>query len=123
VEHASVIAGHVAVVQGVDDPLVTALTGAPPDQLASLTRLFVAPTARGHTLGAALLDTVHRYATTRGLQLMLDVVDGDGPAIALYDRLGWQVVDRRTADWTTPDGRRLPVLVYVAPDRSRPAAP
>ena len=33
----------------------------------------------------------------------------------LYDRLGWEVVDRRPADWLTPDGVRLPVRVYLAP--------
>ncbi len=36
---------------------------------------------------------------------MLDVVDDGGPAVALYDRLGWRMVDRRLADWTTSDGR------------------
>lgn len=46
---------------------------------------------------------------------MLDVVDDGGPAIALYERLGWELVDRRTADWQTPDGRRLPVRIYRAP--------
>ncbi len=63
------------------------------------------------------------YAATQGLQLMLDVVDDGGLATALYDRLGWRVVDHRIADWTTPEGRRLPVLVYVAPESARPAVP
>lgn len=122
-EHASMIAGHVGIVQGVDDPVVSALTGAPQDRLASLTRLFVAPIARGRKLGASLLDTVHAYAATQGLQLMLDVVDDGGTAITLYERLGWRVVDHRVADWTTPEGRRLPVLVYIAPDGTPPAVP
>jgi ribosomal protein S18 acetylase RimI-like enzyme len=117
------IAGHVGIVQGVDDPVVSALTGAPQDRLASLTRLFVAPIARGRMLGASLLDTVHAYAAIQGLQLMLDVVDDGGPAIALYERLGWRVVDHRVADWTTPEGRRLPVRVYIAPDGAAPAVP
>jgi GNAT superfamily N-acetyltransferase len=121
-EHASVIVGHVGMVQGVDDPVVSAITGAP-DRLASLTRLFVDPVARGRKLGASLLDAVQGYATTQGLRLMLDVVDDGGPAIALYDQLGWRVVDHRIADWTTPGGRRLPVLVYVAPDGAPPAFP
>jgi GNAT superfamily N-acetyltransferase len=110
-------------VQGVDDGVVSAVTGAPLARLASVTRLFVDPTARGRKLGAALLSAVHAYAATEGLQLMLDVVDDGGPAIALYDRLGWRVVDHRIADWTTPDGRRLPVLVYVAPESAQPAVP
>jgi GNAT superfamily N-acetyltransferase len=122
-QHGSMIAGHVGMVQGVDDPVVSAITGAPPARLASLTRLFVDPIARGRKLGAALLETVHAYAAIQRLQLMLDVVDDGGPAIALYDRLGWRVVDHRIADWTTPEGRRLPVLVYVAPDGAPPAVP
>lgn len=115
-EGAGTIAGHVGMVQGPGDSVVSALTGAPPDRLAWLTRLFVAPAARGRQLGASLLDAVRGHATAHGLQLMLDVVDDGGPAVALYDRLGWRVVDRRIADWITPEGRRLPILVYIAPD-------
>ena len=54
---------------------------------------------------------------------MLDVVDDEGPAVALYERLGWRMVDRRIADWTTPEGRRLPVLVYLAPDGAGTSTP
>lgn len=121
VEHEGLIAGHVGMVLEVDDPVMTALTGAPPHRLASVTRLFVAPVARGRKLGASLLNTVAGHAAEQGLQLMLDVVDDGGAAIALYDRLGWRMVDRRMADWTTPEGRRLPVLVYLAPDDAGPA--
>ena len=122
-EHTGMIAGHVGMVLGVDDPVVSALTGAPPERLASLTRLFVAPIARSRKLGASLLDTAQAYAATRGLQLMLDVVDDGGPAIALYEGFGWRVVDHRVAGWATPEGRRLPVLVYIAPDGAPPAVP
>jgi GNAT superfamily N-acetyltransferase len=119
-KHAGAVDGHVGVVRGVDDPVVTAITGAPTSGLASVTRLFVAPTARGHRLGAALLATAHRWAVDRGLQLMLDVVDGGGPTMALYDRLGWWLVDRRLADWRTSEGRRPPVSVYLAPSTPPP---
>ena len=121
IEHDGLIAGHVGMVLGLEDQVVSALTGAPPHRLASVTRLFVAPVARGHKLGAALICTVAGHAVELGLQLMLDVVDDGGPAIALYERLDWQLVDRRVADWTTPEGRRLPVLVYLAPDGAGPA--
>jgi hypothetical protein len=49
---------------------------------------------------------------------MLDVVDDGGPAVALYERLGWQPVDRRPADWTAPDGHRPRLRIYVRPDLS-----
>ncbi|MGZ4508726.1 MAG: N-acetyltransferase family protein [Blastococcus sp.] len=110
------VAGHVCLVRGAADPVVTALTGAGSSRLATVSRLFVAPECRGHRLGAALLAASSAYAAEEDLQLMLDVVDDGSPAVALYERLGWQLVDRRTADWTTPDGRRLPVLIYIAPD-------
>jgi GNAT superfamily N-acetyltransferase len=87
-ECAGTVAGHVCVVRGVDDPVVTALSGAPPELLATVSRLFVAPAARRHRLGASLMTAASSYASTEGLQLMLDVVDDGGPAVALYQRLG-----------------------------------
>jgi hypothetical protein len=55
-----------------------------------------------------------------GLQLVLDVVDDGGRALALYEGLGWRVVEHRLADWTTPDGRRPPLRISVAPDQQSP---
>jgi GNAT superfamily N-acetyltransferase len=103
-EVAGVVVGHVCVVRGVEDPLVASLTGAGPDQLGTVSRLFIAPEARGRELGGSLLTAGSSYASELGLQLMLDVVDDGGPAVALYERLGWRLVDRRLADWTTPQG-------------------
>lgn len=114
-ELAGVVVGHVCVVRGVEDLLVTSLTGAGPDRLSTVSRLFVAPEARGRGLGGSLLAAGSEYASALGLQLMLDVVDDGGPAVALYERSGWQLVDHRLADWTTPQGDRLPVRVYLAP--------
>ena len=114
-ELAGVVVGHVCVVRGVEDPLVTSLTGAGPDQLGTVSRLFIAPEARGRGLGGSLLTAGSSYASALGLQLMLDVVDDAGPAVALYERAGWRLVDRRLADWTTPQGDRLPVRIYLAP--------
>ena len=112
------ILGHVCVVTGIEDAVVSAATGAPAERLVSISRLFVTPAARGRglALGTRLLAVASAWSTQRGLQLMLDVVEEDGnPARALYERLGWQLVDRRLADWTTPEGERWPVRVYVAP--------
>ncbi len=49
---------------------------------------------------------------------MLDVVEDSGHAVALYERLGWRLVDRRQADWVTARGKRLPVRIYLAPQES-----
>jgi GNAT superfamily N-acetyltransferase len=106
--------GHVGVVTGVRDPAVPDPDGT---GLASVTRLFVAPAARGRGLGLGgrLLAAVTQWAGEQGHGLMLDVVEDGGSAIALYERLGWRLVDRRAADWETPDGRRLPLRIYLAP--------
>jgi hypothetical protein len=47
---------------------------------------------------------------------LLDVVDDGAPAIRLYERIGWRLEDRRQADWVTPQGERLPVRIYLAPE-------
>ncbi len=120
VEHAGAVAAHVGMVHGVNDPVLTAVIGVPAQRLASVTRLFVAPSARGGGVGARFMDHVRRCAAERGLRLVLDVVDDAGPAIALYDRLGWRVVEHRLADWLTTDGYRPPIRIYVAPDMQIP---
>jgi GNAT superfamily N-acetyltransferase len=110
------IIGHACVIRGVDDPVVASLTGATPDHLASVSRLFVAPAARGRGLGATLLAALSSWSAERDLHLMLDVVDDGGPAVALYERLGWRLVDQRLSDWVTAQGERLPMRSYLAPE-------
>ncbi|MCW2502774.1 MAG: acetyltransferase [Actinomycetia bacterium] len=117
-ESGGAVAGHVCVVGGVSDPAVAGAR-----DLATVSRLFVAPTARGRNLGESLLATATAYAADQSLQLMLDVVDYGGPAVALYERLGWRLIDRRPANWTAPDGTRLPVRVYLAPNGRDASAP
>lgn len=112
---ATSIVGHVCVVRGVDDPVVASLTGVSTDRLASVSRLFVTPAARGRGLAQALLGKVSSWASVQQLQLMLDVVEDGGHAVALDERLGWCLVDRRQADWVTPRGERLPVRIYLPP--------
>ena len=108
---------HVCAVRGVRDLAVASLTGVGAERLASVSRLFVSPTARGRGLGlgTALLAAVSSWAAAQDLRLMLDVVDDGAPAVTLYERLGWRLVDRRPADWTTPQGRRPPLRIYLAP--------
>jgi GNAT superfamily N-acetyltransferase len=112
------ILGHVCVVRGVDDPMVALLTDVSTDRLASVSRLFVSPTARGRGLGlgTSLLAAVSSWTAAHDLLLMLDVVDDGAPAIKLYERLGRRLVDRRQADWVTPQGERLPIRIYLAPE-------
>ena len=50
--------------------------------------------------------------------MILDVDEDRGRAVALYERLGWRLADRRQADWVTPRGERLPVRIYLAPQDS-----
>jgi len=112
------VVGHVCVVRGTADPVAVARAGVPVERMATLSRLFVAPTVRRRGVAAALVAVAYEASSAAGRRLSLDVVDDDHAAVRLYERLGWQVVDRRPADWVTPAGVRLPVRVYLAPDAS-----
>ncbi|GAB3238564.1 GNAT family N-acetyltransferase [Kineosporia babensis] len=112
------IVGHIGVVADVSDVDVRAMLEKPGEAapcLAGVTRLFVTPAGRGKGLGARLLDAAGEWAGQHHYRLMLDVVDDGGPAIALYERQGWKLVDRRTADWPTPEGEHLPIRIYLRP--------
>ncbi len=115
------VVGHVCLVGGVDDPVVASLLGAPTERLVSVSRLFTSPTVRGRglALGAQLLAAAQQWTQQQGLQLMLDVVDDGAPAVSLYERLGWRLVDRRDADWTTPQGARHRVRIHLAPEQQQ----
>lgn len=45
---------------------------------------------------------------------MLDVIEHSGAAIALYERTGWSLVDRRPAGWIMSDGTRPMERIYAA---------
>ncbi|MFF1481666.1 GNAT family N-acetyltransferase [Streptomyces sp. NPDC058301] len=57
---------------------------------AVVSRLFVAPQARGHGIGALLVGQAVEEARRRGLHPVLDVVASDTAAAALYEQLGWE---------------------------------
>jgi GNAT superfamily N-acetyltransferase len=82
---------------------------------AEVSRLFVAPTARGQHVGAELLGHARRWATAHGIGLTLEIVDESrsAPAIALYERTGWRHVDTVTATWRGPDGRPVRLRRYT----------
>lgn len=58
-----------------------------------------------------MLAAVSSWTLAHDLRLMLDVADDGPPAIKLYERIGWRLVDRRQAGWVTPQGERLPVRI------------
>ncbi|MFF0553114.1 GNAT family N-acetyltransferase [Streptomyces sp. NPDC004311] len=110
------LAGHVSLSRAGDDDLAPGLwserSGAARETAAVVGRLFVAPAARGHRIGALLIGRAVREAHDRGLHPVLDVVTSDTAAAALYERLGWQrmaTVDQR---W---DHRTVTLACYTAP--------
>jgi GNAT superfamily N-acetyltransferase len=122
-EHA--LTGHVALCGAAGDPaapLWSAATGLPPERLAAVARLFVAPGVRGRGLGAALLAAACAEAGGRGLRPALEVLDHDRGATALYERAGWRRVASVPAAWAGERGG-LPLLhYYVAPEPAAAAA-
>ena len=68
-----VVAGHVAAVPGFENDAVSQAMGRSHHQILGVTRLYVAPQGRGH--GAA--------------DVLLDAVEKDVAAIALYEKRGW----------------------------------
>jgi GNAT superfamily N-acetyltransferase len=110
------ILGHIALRAGTADASAAVwseATGLSPQQLASITRLFVSPDSRGTGLGRALLDAACAEAAARRLHPALDVVETNYDAIRLFERGGWRRV------WSEPwpaaeDGKTL-LHYYVAP--------
>jgi GNAT superfamily N-acetyltransferase len=111
--------GHVALCSAVGDaaaPLWSTASGHPPEQIAVVAKLFVAPGARGHGLGAALLVAACAEARLRGLLPALEVLDRDRAAIALYERMGWHRVASTPALWARASGGEALLHYYIAPD-------
>ncbi|MFE6720978.1 GNAT family N-acetyltransferase [Streptomyces albidoflavus] len=65
-------------------------SGRSKDLTAVVSRLFVAPKARGQGVGALLIGQAVGEARRRLLHPVLDVVASDTAAAALYERLGWE---------------------------------
>ncbi|MFI0509322.1 GNAT family N-acetyltransferase [Streptomyces sp. WSLK1-5] len=87
------VAGHVGLTRSAGSDLAPALwgerNGASAERAAVVGRLFVAPWARGHGIGALLMGRAVAEARHHGLHPVLDVVASDTAATALYERLGW----------------------------------
>lgn len=112
------IVGHVMLVDGGKVEFAAELAeaaGVPMTNLAGVSRLFVTPAARGARVATALLERVEDTPARRGRRLVLDVVDDGGPAVRLYERLGWTRVVAGPASWTRPDGVRPRAAAYLCP--------
>lgn len=111
------VAGHVGLSRSTADEVAPGVFGAREgvdvDEIAVISRLFVAPSARGHGLGALLMARAHEEARERGLHPVLDVVATDTAATALYERLGWQLLTTTEQQWG-PD-RRVTLHSYGPP--------
>jgi ribosomal protein S18 acetylase RimI-like enzyme len=114
-EHGGEVAGHVALVRGLRLDCLLRATGLPPEALGGITRLYVDPRFQRLGLARDLLDTAAGAAVDHGLLPVLDVVDDSAPAIALYERAGWQLAGTQPATWTDPDGSVPVIRCYVRP--------
>lgn len=80
---------------------------------AVVSRLFVAPAARGQGIGARLMEQAVREARERDLHPVLDVVASDIAAAALYERLGWSFLAAVDQQWSPTE--TVTVRCYAAP--------
>ncbi|MET7289902.1 GNAT family N-acetyltransferase [Streptomyces sp. NPDC005573] len=103
-EHRGRTVGHVSLSRGGDGDLAPGLwserTGTGSDRTAVVSRLFVAPWARGHGIGALLIGRALEEARRHGLHPVLDVVATDTAAAALYERLGWERMGTVEQQWS-----------------------
>jgi GNAT superfamily N-acetyltransferase len=112
------VVGHVMLVAGSNiehAAQLAAAAGTTVAGLAGVSRLFVTPKARGTRIAAALLERVEDNPARRGRRLVLDVLDDGGPAIRLYERLGWVRVTTGPARWIGPDGVCPQAAAYLCP--------
>lgn len=110
------LVGHVGLGRAGEGDLAPGLwserTGAGRERTAVLSRLFVAPEARGRGIGALLIDRAVREAGRHGLHPVLDVVASDVTAYALYERLGWQLLGTVQQRWQP--GQLVSIRCYAA---------
>ncbi|MQS13053.1 GNAT family N-acetyltransferase [Streptomyces kaniharaensis] len=110
-------AGHVGLSRS--DPgdvapgLWSGRTGGRPELTAVIGRLYVAPAARGHRIGARLTASAVAHARALGLHPVLDVVATHPGAVAFYRRLGWTLLGSAEQRWAS--GRTVLVHGFAAP--------
>ncbi|MFD4413713.1 GNAT family N-acetyltransferase [Streptomyces sp. NPDC058475] len=98
------LVGHVSLSRSGEGDLAPGLwserSGTSKDLTAVVSRLFVAPRARGHGIGALLIGRAVEESRRRGLHPVLDVVASDTAAAALYERLGWELMATVEQRWS-----------------------
>ncbi|GGM42230.1 hypothetical protein GCM10011608_28630 [Micromonospora sonchi] len=83
--------------------------------VAEVGRLFVAPQARRQAVGRRLVEHALIVADDQRMPLVLEVVDGDSAASAMYEATGWRLTHISTADWTGPNGEAVRLRHYRSP--------
>ncbi|WP_174248283.1 GNAT family N-acetyltransferase [Streptomyces hoynatensis] len=110
------IVGHVGLARsGADDAapgVWSARAGVGSEAAAVVNRLFVAPSARGHGIGALLMARAVTAARDRGLHPVLDVLASGTAATALYERLGWHLLATVERQWRP--GHKVALRCYAA---------
>lgn len=111
------VVGHVALCRSAADDVAPTMwsgrEGVAVEETAVVSRLFVAPGARGHGIGAGLLARVVAEAGELGVHPVLDVVESDTSATALYERTGWQFLGTGRQRWSPR--QTVTVRCYAAP--------
>lgn len=111
------LVGHVSLSPAGEGDLAPVLwserKGTSPGTAAVVGRLFVAPQARGHRIGALLIGRAVREARRHGLHPVLEVVTSDTAAAALYERLGWELMATVEQQWSPH--QTVAVRCYAAP--------
>lgn len=102
-----------------EHPIGHVAVAADDDGVHHLTRFFVAVDARGTGAAGALLDAVDAWADERGLDLVLDVVEHNTDAQALYERRGWERTGVVVATWVSETGPWPDAFTYRRPSRPR----
>lgn len=110
------VVGHVALHDASVDPVLAVAgpaTALPAEDLTVVARLFGSPDVRGRGLGRGLLKLATTEAHAAGKQPVLDVAKTLVPAIALYERAGWERVG--DISFSFEDHDPLACWVYVGP--------
>lgn len=113
--HKDRIVGHVAILPTSPNNLtarIYAETGGDVTKITSLGRLFVDPEVRGKGFGKSLVGAAEQWAKAEGLRLLLTVLEKDEVAKRMYEKLGWEILEKHVYN----DGEREhDAFVYASP--------